>query len=113
MRNDRRIGMKVTEIIQKEQLQKEDLIYLLSCTGEEEKQLFAHTQQLRNRRLGNGVYMRGLIEISNICTKDCLYCGIRKSNTQAQRYQLSDEEILDAAHYAWEHHYGSIVLQGG
>ena len=105
--------MKVTNLIHTQHLQKEELLYLLTCSGEEEKELFAYTQQLRNKRLGNGVYMRGLIEISNICTKDCLYCGIRKSNLHANRYQLSDEEIIEAARYAWEHHYGSIVLQGG
>jgi len=57
--------------------------------------------------------MRGLIEISNVCIKDCLYCGIRKSNSQVQRYELNDEEIVEAAVFAYRNHYGSVVLQGG
>jgi biotin synthase len=105
--------MRVADIIHTPELKKEELLYLLTCTGEEEKALFHRSQEIRNQRLGNGVYMRGLIEISNVCTKDCLYCGIRKSNTNAHRYSLSDEEIIEAARYAWEHQYGSIVLQGG
>ncbi|MDE6452491.1 MAG: [FeFe] hydrogenase H-cluster radical SAM maturase HydE, partial [Odoribacter sp.] len=48
-----------------------------------------------------------------ICIKDCFYCGIRKSNPFPHRYSLNDQEILQAARYAWQNHYGSIVLQGG
>lgn len=92
---------------------KKELVHLLTCEGKEEEKLFDYTRQVRNNTLGPGVYLRGLIEISNICTKDCLYCGIRKSNLQAQRYALKEEEILLAARYAWQNHYGSIVLQGG
>lgn len=103
-----------TEIILNQQnISKEELIFLLTCEGTAEEALFAFTRQLRDNTLGNGVYLRGLIEISNLCRKDCLYCGIRKSNLHAERYFLSDTEILQAARYAWQNHYGSIVLQGG
>ena len=105
--------MKIADLLSLHRLEKKDLLYLLSCEGEEETQLFSHSQQLRNQHIGNGVYMRGLIEISNLCIKDCLYCGIRKSNTNAHRYTLNDESIIEAAEYAWQNHYGSIVLQGG
>lgn len=94
-------------------IEKADLINLLSCQEEEEIQLFARSRQVRERAIGNGVYLRGLIEISNLCTKDCLYCGIRKSNRQVQRYSLRDEEIIRAATFARDYNYGSIVLQGG
>lgn len=105
--------MEFTETLKKAQLTREDLITLLSCRRGEEEELFAYSKELRNRTLGNGVHMRGLIEISNVCVKDCLYCGIRKSNLQAERYSLSDEEIVQAAEFAYRNHYGSIVLQGG
>lgn len=94
-------------------MDKDCLLKLLNCTGEDEDRLFGEAASSRNQTLGNFVYLRGLIEISNVCRKDCLYCGIRKSNQQLQRYQLSDREILDAAIYAWQHNYGSVVLQGG
>ena len=53
------------------------------------------------------------MEFSNICGKDCYYCGIRKSNKDAHRYNLSDEQILDAARFAHENAYGSFVMQAG
>lgn len=92
---------------------RDELIGLLSCTGKEEKELFARSRQVKEKTIGKSVYMRGLIEVSNICIKDCLYCGIRKSNSHTTRYQLSDEEIIGAAQFAYEQRYGSIVLQGG
>ena len=91
----------------------QELVSLLSCEGQEEEALFHKAQQVKNENVGNLVYLRGLIEISNICVKDCLYCGIRHSNNATTRYSLSDEEVLEAAHFAHVHHFGSIVLQGG
>lgn len=90
-----------------------ELTQLLTCSGEEEKRLFEEAKEVKNKTVGNQVYLRGLIEISNICTKDCLYCGIRKSNISTGRYALTDEEILEAARFAHTHKFGSIVLQGG
>ena len=63
--------------------------------------------------VGRKVYFRGLIEFSNICAKDCFYCGIRRSNETPQRYFMSKQEILDAALFAFNSRYGSIVLQSG
>lgn len=105
--------MEIETILKKKEWEKTDLITLLNCRDSAEEELFRHTRQLRNATLGNSVHMRGLIEISNICIKDCLYCGIRKSNSQVQRYQLEDREIIEAAVFAYQNHYGSIVLQGG
>lgn len=105
--------MELDTLLKKNFPDKSDLIHLLTCRGTKEKQLFAYTQKLRNATIGNSVHMRGLIEISNICIKDCLYCGIRKSNQRARRYWLSDAEIIQAATFAFHNHYGSIVLQGG
>lgn len=87
--------------------------HLLLCRDEEETALFRQSAEVRNRAIGNSVALRGLIEISNLCTKNCLYCGIRRSNTQTVRYELTDEEIISAARFACRYHYGSIVLQGG
>ena len=62
---------------------------------------------------GNSVYIRGLIEISNICKNDCLYCGIRKSNLSCQRYRLSKEEILDCCANGYLLGFRTFVLQAG
>ena len=86
---------------------------MLSAEGEEKKQLFRYAAQVKQEHVGNKVFFRGLIEFSNICSKDCYYCGIRRSNKKVSRYNLSDEEILEAARFAYENNYGSVVLQGG
>lgn len=62
---------------------------------------------------GNSVFTRGLIEISSWCKNDCLYCGIRHGNKNAQRYRLSPEDILNCAREGWELGFRTFVLQGG
>ena len=62
--------------------------------------------------IGPEVYLRGLIEISNICAKNCLYCGIRR-DIKCPRYELSDEEVLATARIAARRRFGSVVIQGG
>ncbi len=75
--------------------------------------LFQQAMHTRNDVIGNKVYLRGLIEYSNRCAKNCYYCGIRAGNKKAYRYEVSDEEVLKAAEYAWRKNYGSIVIQSG
>jgi len=102
------------KILAKNHLTREDLVYLLSATEEKEKQsLFRKANQVKKQHSGNVVYLRGLIELSNICRKDCLYCGIRKGNDNVERYTLKDEDVLDLAMYAWRKDFGSIVIQSG
>lgn len=62
---------------------------------------------------GDEVYVRGLIEISSYCKNDCLYCGIRKSNLKAERYRLTEEEILACCEEGYLLGYRTFVLQGG
>ena len=61
----------------------------------------------------NRVFIRGLIEISNICKNDCLYCGIRRSNEKCERYRLREEEILSCCEAGYELGFRTFVLQGG
>ena len=75
--------------------------------------LFKAAYAVKERFSGRKVFLRGLIEVSNICRKDCYYCGIRKSISTMKRFQLSLEEIVNAAMWAHSRHYGSIVIQGG
>ncbi|MCC8173371.1 MAG: [FeFe] hydrogenase H-cluster radical SAM maturase HydE [Odoribacter sp.] len=92
---------------------KAEILQILNSTPKEAESYFKKAAEIRNNTIGNGVYLRGLIEISNICRKDCLYCGIRKSNSFNQTFTLTDEEILYSARWAYEHNLGSVVLQGG
>ena len=69
--------------------------------------------EARKQYYGNEVYIRGLIEISNICKNDCLYCGIRRSNGECERYRLSADEILSCADEGYALGFRTFVLQGG
>ncbi len=77
------------------------------------QELLFRAREVRNQTVGNGVYFRGLIELSNLCAKDCLYCGIRKSNTTVGRYELPDEAVLEACRFALDQGFGSVVIQSG
>lgn len=101
------------KILEKEKLDRNDLITLLEAEAEDKQELFKKSTEVKLENLGNKVHFRGLVEFSNICGKDCYYCGIRKSNKEAHRYNVSDEQILDAARFAHENNYGSFVMQAG
>ena len=68
---------------------------------------------VRREIYGNAVFVRGLIEISNICKNDCYYCGIRRGNASCQRYRLTPEEILGCADEGYALGFRTFVLQGG
>ena len=68
---------------------------------------------LAHQRFGNRIYIRGLIEFTNICKNDCYYCGIRKSNSHVDRYRLSKEQILSCADEGYVLGFRTFVLQGG
>lgn len=107
------MNMTLNQILNKDSFTKEDIITLLKAEGEERTLLFRKSAEIKEKYIGKKVWFRGLIEFSNICSKDCLYCGIRKGNLNLERYNLSDEEILIAAKFAYDNQYGSIALQSG
>jgi biotin synthase len=107
------MGNSLKDIFNRENLSKDYIIRLLQAEGEERNLLFQKSADVKEKYIGNKVWFRGLIEFSNVCGKDCLYCGIRKGNKNLKRYNLSDDEILAAARFAWENRYGSIALQSG
>jgi len=109
---------KVKDIIEKlareHKLSLEEYEYLLENRSAEAAELLAeYAVKERKKIYGNKVFIRGLIEISNICKNDCLYCGIRKSNTLCQRYRLTKDEILECCKEGYELGFRTFVLQGG
>jgi biotin synthase len=91
-----------------------ELEYLLGLEDESDiNALFECAYKVKLDNVGNNVYFRGIVEFSNICSKDCFYCGIRKSNTNVKRFKIPAEDIINAAQWAFENGYGSIVLQSG
>ncbi len=89
------------------------LVPLLDAKGGDETKLLAAADKLREKTLGNSVHLRGLIEFSNFCRKNCHYCGLRAANKKIKRYRLSKAEILATALKAEKLGYKTVVLQSG
>ena len=81
---------------------KEDMDYLTSTAREVADSIY-----------GKNVYVRGLIEFTNYCRNDCYYCGIRRSNKEAERYRLTEEQIMECCQMGYELGFRTFVLQGG
>jgi biotin synthase len=97
-----------------QKLSHQDVLYWLNerDSGRLEE-FFREARACAVRYVGPKVYFRGIIELSNLCVKDCYYCGIRKSNAKVTRFSMEEGEILECAMAAQKMGYGSIVLQSG
>ncbi len=78
-----------------------------------DSELIAEADRVRRENYGTDVYLRGLIEICNVCKNDCLYCGIRRSNSHVDRYRLSREDIMSCCENGYALGFRTFVLQGG
>ena len=104
----------VDQIREKQNITLEQLAGILSCDNESDiEHLHKAARQVTDEIYGNKVYIRGLIEFTNYCKNDCLYCGIRRSNKAADRYRLSEKDILECCHTGYELGFRTFVLQGG
>ena len=77
------------------------------------EELWQWADTVRRENVGDEVHLRGLIEISNHCIRECGYCGIRFGNKELERYRMSEEEIMTCAGEAEQYGYGTVVLQSG
>ncbi|HEY5535501.1 MAG TPA: [FeFe] hydrogenase H-cluster radical SAM maturase HydE [Ignavibacteria bacterium] len=93
-------------------LSKEEIISLLNC-NDINQELFNAADEVRKKYVSDEVQLRGLIEFTNICKNNCLYCGLRRDNKNLVKYRLTQEQILDYATKAKSFGYKTIVLQGG
>ena len=107
-------NLGMMEIIKKAEethnLLKEEIIMLFENDGEE---LFKAADRVRKKYVGDEVHLRGLIEFSNYCKQNCLYCGFRRDNKKTTRYRLTKEQIVQFAKDASEQGYKTVVLQSG
>lgn len=93
---------------------REQLIYLLKHITDAEREVLRQAaQQTAQAVFGNKIYIRGLVEISSICKRDCRYCGLRRSNPNAVRYRLAPEQILSCCEKGYALGFRTFVLQGG
>ena len=90
-----------------------EAITALLAAPEAEESLAAAADRVRRAFVGDGVHLRGLIEFSNICRQDCMYCGLRRENGKIKRYRLSADTIVELARKAKGYGYQTVVLQSG
>lgn len=90
---------------------------LIECLQERDSlkidELIQSAYKIKAESIGKRVYLRGVLEISNICTKNCYYCEKRQLNNSVNRFELTDDQVIEASKIAWESGYGSIILKAG
>ncbi len=86
--------------------------WLRETDPEKLRELWAAADKTRRERVGDAVWLRGLVEISSFCRRNCFYCGIRAAR-RIERYRLTRSEIIDCARLANEYRFGTVVLQAG
>lgn len=89
------------------------VVALLQCDEADYQLLAQAADQVRRQQVGDHIWLRGLIEFSNICREHCLYCGLRAENAQVDRYRMSEAEILAAVQQVVDSGLGTVVLQSG
>jgi len=106
--------MNLLQKLQKERvLTKNEWEVLIAEREKFQEEAAAMAKQIREQIFGNQIYVRGLIEFTNYCKNDCYYCGIRRSNQKAERYRLSQKQILECTKTGYELGFRTFVLQGG
>lgn len=105
----------VKDFLKNQNLKKDEFVELIRAYKDPEavEALKTRAVELRKKYYGDQVFTRGLIEFTNYCKNDCYYCGIRRSNQNAQRYRLTEEDILECCRQGYELGFRTFVLQGG
>lgn len=94
-------------------LTRADIISLLKAPGDYSTDIFDVADRVRRQQMGDEIFLRGIIEFSNFCERNCLYCGLRKSNNQLSRYRMSEDEMLATAERIKKTGVPTVVLQSG
>ena len=101
-------------VLDKSEFYKEDIIFLLGLNGKDMDKLFKKADLVREKYIGNDVFIRGILEFSNYCKNNCLYCGIRKDNSKLKRYRIKSSKIIEIAENAVNNlGFKTVLLQSG
>lgn len=94
-------------------LSREEIVQLLKMPGDYLSDLFAAADRIRKDQVGDEIFLRGIIEFSNYCERNCLYCGLRQGNQKLSRYRMTEDEIIAAARQIKKMRIPTVVLQSG
>lgn len=104
----------VDKVKRRQDITLEEFRVIMETASKEEMDYLASTaREVADSIYGKNVYVRGLIEFTNYCRNDCYYCGIRRSNKEAERYRLTEEQIMECCQIGYELGFRTFVLQGG
>lgn len=104
----------VDKVKRRQDITLEEFRMIMETASKEEMDYLASTaREVADSIYGKNVYVRGLIEFTNYCRNDCYYCGIRRSNKEAERYRLTEEQIMECCQIGYELGFRTFVLQGG
>lgn len=95
------------------ELNRHEIVRLLAASDKETRLLYAAANSVRKQNTGDEIFLRGIIEFSNYCERNCLYCGLRHSNKKLSRYRMSEDEIIATAKLIKETRISTVVLQSG
>lgn len=113
----RRIPMSIKILLEKlctsTQVERADIVAALCVRGDDLEELYNHADTVRARYMGDDIFIRGIIEFSNYCSKDCNYCGIQKHNSDLERYRMPLDEILATCQAIEKSGQTTVVLQSG
>ena len=105
---------RIDRLNEEKRLPHEDWTALLATWNDSDREYAAGIARgLATARFGHDVFVRGIVEFSNVCRNDCLYCGIRKSNLNFERYRLTEAEIVDCCDAGYLYGFRTFVLQSG
>ncbi|MGB5531049.1 MAG: [FeFe] hydrogenase H-cluster radical SAM maturase HydE [Ignavibacteriaceae bacterium] len=106
--------MNLNQILNKEELSREEIFFLLSLKDNKDiEKLYSRADEIRKEYCGDEVHLRGIIEFSNYCDQNCLYCGLQKSNKNIHRYRMTKDEIISTAAKITQAGIKTVVLQSG
>ncbi|HCT83592.1 MAG TPA: [FeFe] hydrogenase H-cluster radical SAM maturase HydE [Candidatus Margulisbacteria bacterium] len=94
-------------------LNADEIVALLNTQGEDLHSLYSKSDFIRKQFHGDTIYLRGIIEFSNYCSKNCYYCGIRHDNLEVNRYRIAVQEIIEACKMIEQAGQTTVVLQSG
>jgi len=106
--------MNINEVLHKDELTRDEIVFLLSLKEKEDLQLlYSKADEVRSQFCGDEVHLRGIIELSNFCEQNCVYCGLRKDNLELPRFRMTPEQVIETARVITNLGIFTIVLQSG